>query len=155
MSKSVEHVAFSRTQELTRSSLYFGLFESSFVRLLETQKKRIKDLIKTLQNQVNHKLHLELLQLLWMSSRRRRVHHVITQWIWVITSPLLSQQTLRKRKRWRSQCDRGHVCECVSHHRLTKLMNLGENCLSSELLSCGGSPFTTCVSWSNTLFHFG
>lgn len=49
-----------------------------------------------------------------MSSRRRRVHHVITQWIWVITSPLLSQQTLRKRKRWRSQCDRGHVCVCVS-----------------------------------------
>lgn len=34
-------------------------------------------------------------------------------------------------------------------------MNFGENCLSSELLSCGGSPFTTCVSWSKTLFHLG
>lgn len=34
-------------------------------------------------------------------------------------------------------------------------MNLGEKRLSSELLSCGGSPLTTWVSWSNTLFHFG
>lgn len=42
-----------------------------------------------------------------------------------------------------------------THHRLTNWMNLGENCLSSELLRCGGSPFTTCVSWSNTLFHLG
>lgn len=41
------------------------------------------------------------------------------------------------------------VCKagCIgAYHRLTKLMNLGENCLSSELLSWGGSPFTTCVS---------
>lgn len=42
-----------------------------------------------------------------------------------------------------------------THHKLTKLMKLGENSLSSELLSCGGSPFTTCVNWSNTLFHLG
>lgn len=42
-----------------------------------------------------------------------------------------------------------------TYHKLTKLMNMGENCLSSELLSCGGSPFTTCVSWSKTLFHLG
>lgn len=52
-----------------------------------------------------------------------------------------------------------HACSTVhqsgTHHKLTKLMKLGENSLSSELLSCGGSPFTTCVSWSNTLFHFG
>lgn len=41
------------------------------------------------------------------------------------------------------------------HHTLTKEMNLGEKRLSSELLSCGGSPLTTWVSWSNTLFHFG
>lgn len=50
--------------------------------------------------------------------------------------------------------DKRKDCSCP-HHKLTKLMNLGENCLSSELLSCGGSPFTTCVSWSKTLFHFG
>lgn len=42
-----------------------------------------------------------------------------------------------------------------THHKLTKLMKLGENSLSSELLSWGGSPFTTCVNWSNTLFHLG
>lgn len=41
------------------------------------------------------------------------------------------------------------------HHTLTKEMNLGEKRLSSELLSCGGSPLTTWVSWSNTLFHLG
>lgn len=30
-----------------------------------------------------------------------------------------------------------------SYHTLTKAMNLGEKRLSSELLSCGGSPLTT------------
>lgn len=47
-----------------------------------------------------------------------------------------------------------HACN-VSHHTLTKEMNLGEKRLSSELLSWGGSPLTTWVSWSKTLFHFG
>ncbi|KAG7256773.1 hypothetical protein CRUP_038052 [Coryphaenoides rupestris] len=42
-----------------------------------------------------------------------------------------------------------------SRHTLTKAMNLGEKRLSSELLSWGGFPFTTWVSWSNTLFHLG
>lgn len=34
----------------------------------------------------------------------------------------------------------------ISYHTLTKAMNLGEKRLSSELLSCGGSPLTTWVS---------
>ena len=37
-------------------------------------------------------------------------------------------------------------------HVLTKSINSGENRTS---LRQGGSPWTTCVSWSNTLFHFG
>jgi len=39
-----------------------------------------------------------------------------------------------------------------TNHVLTKSINSGENRTS---LRQGGSPWTTCVSWSNTLFHFG
>lgn len=104
--------------ELTSSSLYFGLLESSFVRL-----KKIKKLKKHGQQQRGT---------------------VTSTTVTVIVISLLS-------------CLSVVLATAVplTHHRLTKVMNFGENCLSSELLSCGGSPFTTCVSWSKTLFHFG